>query len=233
MAEFSRKQLKQDRFAEVVGQEVALFRRHKTAITIGAVAVIAAILGGYSYSAYRERVSEEASRAFMSAVRLYGGVVTTEPRPGFVTYTTAGERQRRVTEAFEEILRDYPNREEAAGAHYYLGLLDIEQEKNEEAKADLEKAVAEGGEYASMARLALADLLARMDQLEESKQHYERLIDNPSGLVPKERAQLAYARMLADKDPEAAKPLLEELMAQPGAVSVAAGTTLRRLQGSS
>jgi hypothetical protein len=37
--------------------------------------------------------------------------------------------------------------------------------------------------------------------------------------------------MLAKSDPEAAKPILEELMAQPGAVSVAAGTTLRQIQG--
>lgn len=232
MAEFSRKRLKQDRFAEVVGKEVQLFQQHRTSITIVAVAVIAAIVGGYSYSAYRARVAEEAKSAFMAAVRLYGGTVTTEPRPGFVTYTTAGERQRRVTEAFEEILSDYPTRPEAAGAHYYLGLLDIEQQKDDDAKADLEKAVAGGGEYASMARLVLADLLARNDQVDEAKQQYQHLIDHPSGLVPKERAQLAYARMLADKDPEAAKPLLEELMAQPGAVSVAAGTTMRRIQGS-
>ena len=232
MAEFSRKQLKQDRFAEVVGREVALFQRHKTSITIAAVAVIAAILGGYSYSAYRAQQAMEAKAAFMSAVRLYGGVVTTEPRPGFITYTTASERQRRVTEALEGILNDFPNREEAAGAYYYLGLLDIEQQKDDEAKADLEQAIAKGGEYASMARLVLADLQGRSGQIEEAKKHYQALIDNPSGLVPKERAQLALARMLADKDPEAAKPLLEELMAQPGAVSVAASTTLRRIQGS-
>ena len=232
MAEFSRKKLKQDRFREVVGQEVALFQRHKTSITIAFVAVIAAIVGGYSYKSYRDRMAAQASSDFLAAVRLYSGVVTTETRPGFVTYTTAGERRRRVTEAFENILSEYPNREEAAGAHYYLGLLDIEQEQNDEAKAKLEKAIADKGDYGSMARLALADLHGRLGEVEEAKQHFQHLIEHPTGLVPKERAQLALARMLAENDPEAAKPLLEELMAQPGAVSVAAGSTLRQIQGS-
>ena len=231
MATFSRKKLKKDRFAEVVGQEVALFQRHKTAITIAFVAVIAAIVGGYSYKSYRERVAEEASTALLAAVRLYHGVVSTEPRPGFVTYTTAGERQRRVSEALDKIISDYPNREEAAGARFYKGLLDIEQQKNDEAKAHLEAAIDGGGDYASLARLALADLHGKLDEVDQAKAQYQELIDRPSRLVPKERAQLELARMLAEKDPEAAKPLLEELMAQPGAVSVAAGTTMRRIQG--
>ena len=231
MAQFSRKKLKQDRFAQVVGQEVALAQRHKTTITIGAVAVIAAIVGGYSYAAYRERVAEQASGQLLAAVRLYHGVVTTDPRPGFITYTTSGERQRRVTEALDGVIRDYPNREEAAGARYYLGLLDIEQGKTEEARPKLEAAIGAGGDYATLARLVLANALAEQGQTEEARKHYDHLVANPSVVVPKERAQLELARMLAKSDPEAAKPILEELMAQPGAVSVAAGTTLRQIQG--
>ncbi len=231
MAEFTRKKLKQDRFAEVVGQEYKAFQRHRTPITIAFVAVIAAIVGGYSYKSYRDRVAAEASTALLDAVRLYHGVVTTEPRPGFVTYTTAGERRRRVTEAFEELASEYPNRGEAGAAQYYLGLLDIEEQSNDEAQAKLEKAIAAGGDYASMARLVLGDLHGRLDRVDEAKKQFEHLIANPSPLVPKERAQLHLARMLAEVDPEAAKPILEELMAQPGAVSVAAGTTMRRIQG--
>lgn len=231
MADISRKKLKQDRFVEVVGQEVAVFQRHKTSITIAAIAVIAAIVGGYSYKSYRDRVAEEASSALLAGVRLYHGVVTTEPRPGFVTYTTAGERQRRVSEAMEKVLSDYPRNAEAAGAQYYLGLLAMEQQSYDEAKTKLEAAIAQGGPYAALARLVMGDLLARQGQADEARKHYDHLIENPTDIVPKERAQLQLARMLAEKDPEAAKPILEELMAQPGAVSVAASTTMRQIQG--
>jgi predicted negative regulator of RcsB-dependent stress response len=232
VADFSRKKLKQDRFAEVVGQEVALFQRHKTSITIAAVAIIAAIVGGYSYGAYRTRAAEAAQNALWDAVRLYHGVVTTEARPGRVTFTTSGERQRRTTEAFEAVIRDYAGSDEAAGARYYLALLDVEQEKLDEAQAKLQQAIAEGGPYGGLARLVLAETLADQGKVDDARKEYEALISNPTATVPKERAQLALARMLAEKDPEAAKPILEELMAQPGAVSVAAGTTMRQIQGS-
>ncbi len=231
MAEFSRKRLKQDRFVEVVGQEVAIFQRHKTTITIAAVAIVAAIVGGYAYKSYRDRVAAEASAELLAAVRFYHGVVTTETRPGFITYTTAGERQRRCTEAFDKVIADYPNRPEATGARYYLGLLDIEQEKFDEAQKRLEEAMKGGDPYDSLAGLALAETLAEQGKTDEARKQYDYLVTHPSGVVPKERAQLALARMLAKSDQEAAKPILEELMAQPGAVSVAAGTTLRQIQG--
>jgi hypothetical protein len=232
VSQFSRKKLKQDRFAEVVGQEVALFQRHRTTITIVAVALIAAIVGGYSYASYRQRAAQEATDALLSAIRLYHGAVTTEPRPGRITFTTSGERLRRTTEALEGVIQDYSGTDEATGARYYLGLLDIEQEKYDEAQQKLEQAISDGGPYAGLARLVLADALAERGQVDDARKHYDALIQNPTETVPKERAQLALARMLVDHDPEAARPILEELMAQPGAVSVAAGTTLRQIEGS-
>ncbi|MEZ5364980.1 MAG: tetratricopeptide repeat protein [Bryobacterales bacterium] len=232
MSEFSRKKLKQDRFAEVVGQEVAVFQRHKTAIIVGAVAVIAAIVGAFSYMTYRQTVAEEATAAFLDAVRLYHGAVTTEPRPGRITFTTSGERQRRVTEAFDAVLRDYPNREEATGAEYYLGLMAVEQGDYDGARQKLEAAISRGGNYAGLARLVLADTYAQQGNVEEARKVYDALIANPTEIVPKERAKLALARMLVDKDPAAARPILEELMAEPGPVSVAAGSTMRQIEGS-
>jgi hypothetical protein len=231
VAEFSRKKLKQDRFAQVVGQEVALFQKHRTAITIAAVVIVAAILGGYSYQAYRERVADEASTQFLAAVRLYHGVVTTEQRPGFITFTTSGERQRRCTEAFEQVIKDYSGRDEAVGARYYLGLLDLEQGKFPEGEEKLKEAMNDGGPYGALARLSLADALADQGKADDARKEYQYLIEHPTPIVPKERAQLQLARMLADTDPAAAKPILEELMAQPGPVSVSAGTTLRQIQG--
>lgn len=231
MAEFSRKKLKQDRFAEVVGQEVELFQRHKSTISIAVIAILAAIVGGYSYKSYLDRVAAEASSELLAAVRLFHGVVTTEPRPGRVNFATSGERQRRVSEAFENVIRDYPNREEGAGAQYYLGLLAVQHQEYDEAQKRFETAIAGDGTYSALARLALANTLASEGKTDEARKHFEYVIDHPTPVAPKERAQLALARMLVETDPEAARPILEELMAQPGAVSVAAGVTMRRIQG--
>ncbi|MCB1018743.1 MAG: tetratricopeptide repeat protein [Acidobacteria bacterium] len=209
MSEFSRKKLKQDRFAEVVGQEVAVFQRHKTPIIVGAVAIIAAIVGGFSYMTYRQTVAEEAAQAFLGAVRLYHGAVTTEPRPGRITFTTTGERERRVTEGFDAVIRDYPGRDEASGAQYYLGLLAVEKGDFDQARPKLDAAIKAGGNYAGLARLVLADTYAQQGNVDEARKVYEALIANPTEIVPKERAKLALARMLVDKkDTDAAKPIL-------------------------
>jgi tetratricopeptide (TPR) repeat protein len=232
VAALSRKQLKQDRFVEVVGQEVALFQRHRTAITVAAAAIIALIVGGYSYAEYRARAREEARVALNDAVRLFHGVVTVESRPGFVTYATSGERVRRVTEALDKVVAEHSGTEAAYGARYYQALLDIEQGKYDDAAPKLAEAADKGGEsYGSLARLAWAETLGRQGKTDEARKQFDALISKPTSVVPRERAQLALATMLADKDPEAAKPILQELMSTPGAVSVAAGTVMRRIQG--
>ena len=118
-------------------------------------------------------------------------------------------------------------------AAYYLALLEIEREKLEEAQKRLGGIVGNKGEYPAMARLALADLHARRQEDEQARRHYQYLIDNPTRVVPKSRAQLALARYLSTTDKEEeAKTILEEMMKQPGEEGISAGTTLTELDGS-
>ena len=85
--------------------------------------------------------------------------------------------------------------------------------------------------YRSLARLSLADVLSRVSEASEAESEYQALVENPTSVVPVSRAKLALARHLAKTDLAAARTLLEELMAEPGPVSVAASTALRRLGG--
>lgn len=230
---YSRKELKHDPFVEEVGHQVEYFREHKTLIISVVVAIIVAIVGGSYYYSHQQERAAEARQALADAIRQYHGTVTLESRPGFVTFTTTSERVRVVTEAFDAILEEFPGRTEATAAQYYLGLLDIEQGKQEEARAKLEPIVDASDEvYASLARLALADLLARMGETEAAREHYQYLAENPTSVVPAARAKLALGRFLAEVDPEEARPVLEELLNEPGPAAAAAGAALRELQGS-
>ena len=231
MAGFSRKQLKsKDAFVTELGEQVAFFASHRNQVVLVAALAVAGLLGGISYKQWQERRSAEARAALHAAVRLFHGSVTTENRPGFVTYTTSGERYRRSGEALQGILDEYGGRDQAGAAEYYLALLDIEQDKKDEAKGRLNSAVDKSdGEYESLARLSLADLLSRTGDTSGAEAEYQQLIDNPTNVVPASRAKLSLARHLAKTDTAAARTLLEELMAEPGPLSVAASTTLRRL----
>lgn len=232
MSEFSRKELKHDQFIEEVGQFYGFYRNHKQTVLIGAAVVIALVVGISSYFGYRERQKAEAAAALEEAVRLYHGVVTTEQRTGYVTFTTNGERYRRTTEAMDKVKSDYAGSPAAAAADYYVALLEIEQQENDAARTRLEAVVGKADEtYGSLARLTLAGLLAESGDLDGAKKHYQALIDNPSAVVPAARAKLEMARSMIASDPTGAKALLEELMGEPGPVGAAAGVALRDIPG--
>lgn len=233
MARITRKQLKQDRFAEEVGQSVAYVSSHRKQVLILGVVVVAAVIGILAYVGYQSRVAREAEAELQRAIEMYHGVVNTEQQMGRVTFPTTIARFRDTTEQLEKVIREYAGREEEAAAQYYLALLEIEQEKIQEAQTRLESLLDRTeSQYASLARLVLANLYARQQQDEQARRHYEHLIEHPSRVVPKSRAQLAYAEYLAQADPEAAKALIEEMQKQPGPASVQAARVLRQIEGS-
>lgn len=227
MARFTRKELKQDKFVEEIGHQYAYFTTHRKAIIGGAVLLVAAIVGVSSWIGYQRSRASEARQALAEAVRLFHGSVTTEQRVGYVTYATSGERYRRTSEALEKIRLEYSGTDEAKGALYYLALLDMEQSKNDDARSKLEQAVSGSGTYSSLARLALAQLLGRMGEIEEARKQYQTLIDKPSAVVSADRAKLELGRMLADHDPEAAKTVLESLIDASSPAAAPATTVLR------
>ena len=227
MAGLSRKDLKHDKFVEEVGHQVEYVSKHRTLVVGGAVLLVAAIVGISSWMGYRASVEAEARQALQEAVRLFHGSVTTDQRVGFQTFATTGERVRRTTEALEGVRDDYPGTEQAAGALYYLALLDLEQDKLDEAQQKLEQAIGGKAGYASLARLTLADVYGRKGDVENARKHYQYLIDNPSGVVTADRAKLAFGRFLGKHDPEAAKPVLESLIEDSSPAAGAATTALR------
>lgn len=233
MARISRKQLKHDRFVEEVGQSVVYVSSHRKQLLIWGGVAIALIIAIASYAGYRRTRAAETRAEFHKAVEMYHGKVDTEQQPGGITFPTTIARFRDTTEQLQKVIREYAGSDEALAAAYYLALLEIEQEKVEEAQKRLQGIVGDKGEYAALARLALADLHARRQEDEPARRHYQHLIDNPTRVVPKSRAQLALARYLSTTDKEEeAKTILEEMMKEPGTAGVSAGTTLTELDGS-
>jgi predicted negative regulator of RcsB-dependent stress response len=149
-----------------------------------------------------------------------------------VTFTTTIERRTRTTEAFEGVKQRHPGTPEADAAEYYLALLDVEEEKYQEAQTKLESAVkSSDDEVAGLARLALAEVYGRLEKPTEAQEQYQYLVDHPTRMIPKERAQLALARFLVPREPAKAKEILNELMLKPGVLGGAATATLRELSG--
>lgn len=230
MAPIKRKDLKHDKFIEEVGRDIQYFTEHRTAILVGlAVAVVAIVGGGWFYTHQRTQ-SLNSMAALQEAAVMFSRPVSLDPEPGMQVFVTSGERTREVTAALEKVKTGFPGTEAAAAADYYYALFDIENEDYAAAKTKLQSAIAGAdSEYASLARLALADVLAAEDDVAGARSEYEKLVSNPTTVVPASRAKLALARTIAKSDPTGARTLLQELVDGTGPASAIAAQELRRL----
>ncbi len=230
MATIKRKDLKHDKFVEEVGREIQYFTEHRTTIVVGlAVAVIAIVGGGWFYS-HQQSQRLDSMAALQEAAVMFSRPVSVDPQPGTQAFVTSGERVREVSAALEKVKTGFPGTKAAAAADYYYALFDIEAEDYAAAKTKLQSAIAGAdAEYASLARLALADVLAAEGDVAGARSEYEKLVSNPTTVVPASRAKLGLARTIAESDPAGARSLLQELVDATGPASTIAAQELRNL----
>ena len=234
MARISRKSLKKDEIRDELAGSVGYLVEHRNQVIIAAALAIAIGAGLAFYLGHRRTQRAEARKALQDAIELFHGQVTTEPRIGMISFTTTIERRTRTTEAFENVKQQLPGTPEVDAAEYYLALLDVEQEKYQEAQQKLETAIqCDDAEIAAVARLALAEVYGRLEKDSEAREQYQYLVDHPTRMVPKERAQLALARFLIPHEPQRSKEILNELVQKPGALGAAATAAQRELPAGS
>lgn len=208
----SRKHLKEDRFVQEVGESVSYLTSHGRQLLLWGGLIAAIVVGGALYWRHREEQRVAARHAFQAAMNVYYGEVSADARPGVVTFATTIERNNRVQEELEKVISDYSGTREADAARYYLAIHKVRQGETDEARQRLQ-ALTSGAdkEIQALARLAFAELLQRQDDTDGAREQLEALVKSPSQMVPKERAQVELATLLVEKDPKAARPILEDL----------------------
>jgi predicted negative regulator of RcsB-dependent stress response len=230
VATIKRKDLKHDKFVEEVGRDIRYFSEHRTTILVGLAVVVVAIVGGGWFYSHQQSQSLNSMAALQEATVMFSRPVSVDPQPGTQAFVTSGERMREVTEALEKVKAGFPGTKAAAAADYYYALFDTEAEDYAAAKPKLQSAISGAdAEYASLARLALANVLTAEDDVAGARAEYEKLVSNPTTVVPASRAKLGLARTIATSDPAAARALLQELVDGTGPASTIAAQELRKL----
>ena len=104
------------------------------------------------------------------------------------------------------------------------------QGKLADAEKNLQQASGTGdAKYASLAKLALAEVYFSQGKIEPGKQVLNDLAAHPTIFVSKEQALLAEARALIPVQPAEARKILDSLRSTPGAVSQVALTLYGQL----
>jgi tetratricopeptide (TPR) repeat protein len=208
----TRKELKTDKFALEVEQTVDFVTEHRRQLVLWGsitVTVLAAAIGVYFYTSHEHTVRE---RALGEAIDLEEAPVM-PPSPGDrLSFPTEDAKRPVVTKAFSEVASKYAASAEAAIAKYYLGAIAADQGNMADAVKWFQPA-AEGGDknYASLAKLSLAQAYFATGRAADAEKILRDLIAHPTTFVSKEHATIALARGIATAKPAEALKLLEPL----------------------
>lgn len=219
MSRITRKELKSDKFALEVEHTVTFFEEHrKQALLYGAIA-LAVILLGWGYSAYRSRQRAARQDALYQAMLVQEAPVGAAATPGSLGFPTEAAKAQQVTKVFTDLKNKYSGSDEADIAEYYLAAQAADEGKLAEAEKGFLAASQKGSAlYASLAKLALAQIYFADGRADQGEKTLRDLIAHPTAFVSKDQATITLARRLASRKPAEARALLKPLLSMPGAV---------------
>jgi predicted negative regulator of RcsB-dependent stress response len=190
-------------------------------ISIAVVVVIALAIAGVVFYQHR---SQAASNAFGRAASVYGTPIADPAQPappGMKTFPTAADRAKVANPLFEDVAKHYGGTTAGHNALYFAALTAAEMGNSSAAEADFRKAGdLHDANLASLAHLALANLLTQHGQTAEAIKLYQDLIHHPSVTVPAATAQLQLAQLYeATNKPAEANKIYAQLKAKDPATA--------------
>lgn len=185
-------------------------------ISIAVLVVAALVIAGVVI--YQQR-SQAAANAFGAAVSVYSTPIADPAQPappGMKTFPTAADRAKAANPLFAEVAKRYGSTTAGKNALYFSALTAAEMGNTASAEADFRK-VGElhDANLASLAHLALANLLTQHGQTSEAIKLYQNLISHPSATVPAATGQLQLAQLYeANNKPAEANKIYAQLKAK-------------------
>jgi TolA-binding protein len=227
VARITRKELKTDKFALEVEHTVNFFEEHQQElIRYGGIVVVAAALI-FGYSIYSRHQHTEREAALSHAIEVQEAPVGGVSATGGLSFTTQDAKDKEAVKAFSDVKNKYSGSAEAEVAQYYLGSILADQGNLPQAEKSFQEAAEKGSaQYASLAKLSLAQVYFAEGREAQGEAILRDLIAHPTAFVSSAQATITLARYLSIKKPAEARKLLDPLRTQPGAVGQVALTML-------
>jgi predicted negative regulator of RcsB-dependent stress response len=233
VARITRKELKSDTFAVEVGQTLSFFDHHRQELVRYGAAALGLLVLILGYQWYSGRQHSKRQEALYRAIQIQETPVG-PIQPGAVqrSFPTQEVKDEAALRAFTELQSTYAGKAEGEIAAYYVGAIKADQGKLAEAEKQF-KDVADQADakYASLAKMALAQIYFADGRNDQGEAVLRGLVDKPTAYVSKEQATILLARYIAPRKPAEAKKLLEPLRSVPGAIGSAAMTTYAEIPG--
>lgn len=230
MDRIEREHLKSDPLAQGLGQTVDYVKVHRQqTIRIAAAALVVLLLAGGIWG-YMKYTHGQREAALNEALRAQNGQIGQAQNEYIKAYPTQAAKDADVNRLLAGVVSKYSGSDEAAIAEFLMGTSAADKGNLPEAEKHL-KNVADSGpkDYASQAKLSLAQVYVTENKMGEAESLLKNLQANPTVMVSKEQATVALARIVALKNPTEARKLLEPLQSERAAVSRVALTAISEL----
>jgi hypothetical protein len=228
----SRKELKQDNVALKVEETTHFLVTHRALVIKAGVAILAVLVIGFGSWFFISSRRDAREQALASALELQNATVGTPlgAPAGTLTFPSEAAKSDAIHKAFNSIISQDSGSEEAYAAEYYLAGLDVSEGKPEEALKKYDH-VASGAnaDYASLAKLAKAQVLFSLNRAPEAEALLKDLIANPTAMVSRDQASMVLANGIAASQPEEARKLLLPIAAEKSDVAQAATSALSEI----
>ena len=220
LARLSRHELKQDEFQSTVEAfENFAKQNYKQIILTVVVAILVAgsIVGWKEYNA---RQAAAANAALADALKTFtasvGGpapnLFAPQQPPPTGQFATDQDKYKKALAQFSDIVARYPRQTPSGFARYHVGLCQAALGDSPAAIKTLDAASrAADRDVASLAKLALAEELARAGKTDEAVKTYKDLASHPSATVPEATALLGLADAYRTSQPGQARAIYEKL----------------------
>jgi len=221
--------LKQDKFTVEAEHTVNYLSEHrKEAVRYGGIvlALIVVIAAVFYYRTSQVSVREQ---ILGEAIALSNAPVG-QAASGGPNFPTQAAKDTAVTKAFTKLAADYNGTKEGYIAEYFLAAEALDAGKVDDArKKDQDVADHADANYASLAKLALAQLDFAENKTADAEVLLKGLMDHPTDLVSKAQATFTFANIIAPTRPEEARKLYTQLAGEKSDVSQMALTAMGNL----
>jgi TolA-binding protein len=216
MQGYTRRQLKEDRFAETAKDAADWASGHRRSVVwaVAIVVLVAAGIGGFFV--WQSRQSEQANIALGAAMRTFTDPLrpagTPAPAGEDAGYTNSVDRAKAAAKQFQPIADKYSLTKAGKIARYMQGVATMQAGDNATAERLLkEVSGSRDKDVAALAKMALANLYRSTGRQSDAVKIYKEIESNPTNTVSKAEAQLAMASMYESTDPQQAATIYQQI----------------------
>ena len=217
MPGYTRRQLKEDKFAETAQGAALWASGHRQTVILAVGLVLVAILATAGIMAWRGRQTEQANVELSAAMRTFETQLTPagNPPPTGETgpiFNTIADRAKVAQKQFKTVADNYSSVSAGRIARYMSGISLVQAGDKSGAEQELKKAADfSDKDVASLAKMALASIYRGSSRVPEAAAIYKDLSEHPTSTVSKAQAQFELASMYETTDPQQATLIYQQL----------------------